>query len=47
MRKIIIADNQDISKAGWHYFLQNIFEGPDICEVTDKKELIRVLIDSP
>ena len=47
MRKIIIADNQDISNAGWHYFLQNIFEGTDICEVTDKKELIRLLIESP
>lgn len=47
MRKIIIADNQDISKAGWHYFLQNIFEEFEICEVSEKKELLKLLIDSP
>ena len=47
MRKIIIADNQDISKVGWHYLLQNIFEVTDISEVTDKKELIEILIELP
>ncbi len=47
MREIIIADNQDISKAGWHYLLQNIVEVNDIYEVTEKKELVKLLLQFP
>ncbi len=43
MRKIIIADNQDISRAGWCYLLQNQTEMPEISEVYDKKELVTLL----
>ena len=43
MRKIIIADNQDISKAGWYYLLQNQTEKPDVNEAGDKKELVALL----
>ena len=43
MRKIIIADNQDISRAGWCYLLQNQTEMPEISEVYDKKELVSLL----
>lgn len=47
MRKIIIADNQDISNAGWHYLLQNQVEVPEILDVTEKKELISLLTEFP
>ena len=45
MRKIIIADNQDISTAGWCYLLQNQAEMPEIIEVNDKKELVALLTE--
>jgi DNA-binding NarL/FixJ family response regulator len=47
MRNIIIADNQDISNAGWHYLLKNHFEFPVILDVTEKKELITLLMENP
>ena len=47
MRKIIIADNQDISKAGWYYLLQNQPEVEEIVEVFEKKELIISLTEIP
>jgi len=47
MRKIVIADNQDISKAGWYYMLQNQTETPEIIEVTEKRELIAFLTEFP
>lgn len=45
MRNIILADNQDISNAGWHYLLQNTVEETEIREVSGKKELIPLLIN--
>ena len=47
MRKIIIADNQDISKAGWNYLLQNQTEVSEILEVNEKKGLIALLAEFP
>jgi DNA-binding NarL/FixJ family response regulator len=47
MRNIIIADNQDISNAGWHYLLINQFEIPVILDVTEKKGLITLLMQNP
>lgn len=47
MRNIILADNQDISNAGWHFLFQNITEDKVIQEVTEKKGLISLLIASP
>jgi len=47
MRNIIIADNQDISNAGWHYLLKNHVEISDTFEVSEKKMLIALLIEYP
>jgi DNA-binding NarL/FixJ family response regulator len=47
MRNIILADNQDISNAGWHFLFQNITEEKVIQEVAEKKDLISLLIASP
>jgi DNA-binding NarL/FixJ family response regulator len=47
MRNIIIADNQDISNAGWHYLLKSQVEISLITDVTAKKELIPLLIEDP
>ncbi len=47
MKNIILADNQDISNAGWHYLLQSTVEKVEIQEVTEKKELIPLLINCP
>jgi len=47
MRNIIIADNQDISNAGWRYVLSNQYESVDICEVSDKKNLVLDLQKQP
>ena len=47
MRKILIADNQDISRAGWFYLLQNQVEKLDITEVSYKKELLGLLTEYP
>ena len=47
MRNIILADNQDISNAGWQFLFQNIAEEKVIEEVMEKKELISLLIASP
>ena len=47
MRKILIADNQDISKAGWYYLLQNQADIEEVLEVNDKNALIALLIESP
>jgi len=40
MRNVILADNQDISNAGWCYLINNQFEDIKILEVSQKKELI-------
>ncbi|MDR3653810.1 MAG: response regulator transcription factor [Paludibacter sp.] len=46
MRSIIIADNQDISNAGWHYLFQNNMEILEIKNVSKKSELIPLLLNS-
>jgi DNA-binding NarL/FixJ family response regulator len=43
----ILADNQDISKAGIRYFLKEIGFSGMLFEVHDKKELIRLLSGYP
>lgn len=47
MRNIILADNQEISNAGWHYLLQSNADVNNIQDVSDKKYLISILLDSP
>ena len=47
MRKIFIADNQDISNAGWHFLLQNLSESSEIVDVSVKKDLIALLSEFP
>lgn len=47
MRKIILADNQDISNAGWKYILNTYTTTNEIFEVTTKKELVALLIENP
>ncbi|MEI6754342.1 MAG: response regulator transcription factor [Paludibacter sp.] len=47
MRKIILADNQDISRTGWLYLLQNQQNISEVLEVTNKKELLTSLMESP
>lgn len=40
----IIADNQDISKAGLHKYIAEMFDENRIVDVTNKKELMSVLM---
>jgi len=47
MRKFILADNQDISKAGWKFILSSYFSINEMIEVTTKKELVPLLIENP
>jgi DNA-binding NarL/FixJ family response regulator len=47
MRNIILADNQDISNAGWRYLLQKHHDVIEVQEVSDKKELVALLIANP
>jgi len=47
MRNIIIADNQDISNAGWHYLLKDQTEITAVFDVSEKKELITLLTEYP
>lgn len=48
MRSIILADNQDISNAGWRYLLQLLYNNTiEIREATQKKELVSILADYP
>src|ERR1035437_2286388 len=47
MRNIIIADNQDISNAGWHYLLKDHSEISEISDVSEKKELKILLNEQP
>ncbi|HLP05598.1 MAG TPA: response regulator transcription factor [Paludibacter sp.] len=47
MRTIILADNQDISKAGWFYLLRDYAEKQLIYEALDKKELLSYLAQYP
>jgi len=45
MRNVIIADNQDISNAGWHYLLRDQAEISEVFDVSEKKELINLLTE--
>ena len=47
MRNVIIADNQDISNAGWHYLLRDQAETSEVLDVSEKKELIILLTEYP
>jgi DNA-binding NarL/FixJ family response regulator len=47
MRNIILADNQDISNAGWRYLLQLLYNITEIKEATQKKELVSLLVEQP
>jgi len=47
MRNIILADNQDIANAGWHFILENHAEVSGIREVDKKSDLIQSLIEEP
>jgi len=47
MRNIILADNQDITKAGWYYLLQKYLDISEIIEVSQKSELLSLLKESP
>ena len=47
MRTIIIADNQDISNAGWHYLMRDQAEISEVFDVSEKKELITLLTEYP
>ena len=47
MRKIILADNQDISSVGWQYLIEKSTEISDVIKATFKKELISLLVQFP
>jgi len=47
MRQVVIADKQDITKAGLLYFLNKAKEVGIITEAENKKELLSALIESP
>ncbi|MDO9634660.1 MAG: response regulator transcription factor [Paludibacter sp.] len=47
MRKIIIADNQDLTRAGWIYMISNTVSGTQIEEAQQKKELIDLCAQYP
>lgn len=47
MRNIILADNQDISNAGWRYLLQKHYNVIEVLDVSDKKELVTLLGANP
>jgi len=47
MRQVILADRQDISKAGLLYFLNLSKEVGEIVEADNKKELLKQLLENP
>lgn len=47
MRKIILADNQDITRAGWIYLIHKHEKKPHIEEAHCKKELIALCAQNP
>jgi len=47
MRQVVIADKQDITKAGLLYFLNKAKEVGIIAEAGSKKELLRALTETP
>jgi DNA-binding NarL/FixJ family response regulator len=46
-RNIILADNQDISNAGWCHLLQKTFGITGVMDVTNKMDLIASLVANP
>lgn len=47
MKQIILADKQDISKAGLIYFLKISKQASEISEADNKKELLKLLVEKP
>ncbi|HEY5499542.1 MAG TPA: response regulator transcription factor [Bacteroidales bacterium] len=47
MRQVILADRQDISKAGLLYFLNLSKEASEVVEADNKKELLKQLLENP
>ena len=47
MRTLVIADNQDITKAGILYLTDKMREVGLVTEAADKKELLRLLVRYP
>ena len=47
MRNIILADNQDITKAGWKFIIQQFYGLFQMPEVNQKSELIALLAENP
>ena len=47
MRNIILADNQDITKAGCQYILHRTFAIDEFCEATEKSELLSLIAKHP
>lgn len=47
MKNIILADNQDITRAGWYYIIQNSIKDTQIDEAHSKKELFQLLVRQP
>ncbi len=43
-KTIILVDNQDITRAGLHYYLGSTFSTHKVLEVTDKKQLTDLLL---
>lgn len=43
MKNVILADNQDITNAGWKFLLEKYFDILEISEVTKKSELLSLL----
>ena len=47
MRNILLADNQDIAKAGWQHLISNFNSQLRIQIVTNKFELVAALLEFP
>ena len=47
MRNIILADNQDITRAGWQYLLTNYLNISQLTEIIQKRDLISILQENP
>ncbi|MCC8094761.1 MAG: response regulator transcription factor [Tannerellaceae bacterium] len=47
MRTIILADNQEITRAGLRYLCEKMTGTHPVCEVENRKALLQVLVDFP
>ena len=47
MRNIILADNQDVTKAGCQYILHRTFGIDEFDEATEKNELLGLIAKQP